>query len=76
MKYVLKNQLEIHDRRDICECNGSNKTINKRKQGKSLLKKIPGGIRCYKEHGIKYTFKRFLEHLGIPMGIGLEIRDK
>ena len=36
-----------------------------------LLKKIKGGIRCYKDHGIKYTFKRALEHLGIPMGIEL-----
>lgn len=28
-------------------------------------RKIRGGIRCYKEHGFKYTFLRTLEHLGL-----------
>lgn len=28
-------------------------------------RKIRGGIRCYKEHGFKYTFLRILEHLGL-----------
>ena len=37
-----------------------------------FIKKVPGGIRCYKEHGFTYTFKRALEHLGIPMGIKMQ----
>lgn len=28
-----------------------------------IPRKIRGGIRCYKEHGFKYTYYRFLEHL-------------
>ena len=36
-----------------------------------ILQKFYGGIQCYKEHGVKYTLKRTLEHLGIPMGIEL-----
>ena len=37
-----------------------------------FLRKIHGGIICYQEHGFTYTFKRTLEHFGIPMGIKLE----
>lgn len=33
-----------------------------------------GGIQCYREHGFKYTVKRTLEHLGIPMGV--ELKEK
>lgn len=39
-------------------------------------RKIFGGIQCYKEHGLKYTLKRTLEHLGIPMGIELYKSNK
>ena len=28
-----------------------------------IPRKIRGGIKCYKEHGIKYTFNRMLVHL-------------
>jgi glycosyltransferase involved in cell wall biosynthesis len=33
-------------------------------------RKVRGGVRCLKEHGIKYTAKRVIEHLGIDMGTG------
>ena len=33
-----------------------------------LPRKCRGGIRCFQEHGITYTMKRFCEHLGIDMG--------
>ena len=36
-----------------------------------IPRKLHGCIRCYKEHGVKYTAKRAMEHLGIPMGIEL-----
>ncbi len=40
------------------------------------LKKIKGGIQCYKEHGFIYTVKRTLEHLGIPMGMEMEKNER
>lgn len=33
-----------------------------------LPRKVRGGIWCLHDHGIKYTTKRFIEHLGIDMG--------
>jgi len=30
-----------------------------------LPRKIRGGIRCYEEHGLRYTLKRVLHHLGL-----------
>ena len=33
-------------------------------------RKIRGGLRCYQDHGISYTIKRTIEHLGIDMGTG------
>lgn len=38
----------------------------------NVSQKIVGGIKCYNEHGLKYTLKRTLEHFGIPMGIKLK----
>ena len=32
-------------------------------QGNRVIKKIKGGIQCFKEHGFKYTFNRGLVHL-------------
>ncbi len=31
-------------------------------------RKIRGGIRCFRQHGVVYTAKRVLEHMGINMG--------
>ena len=33
-------------------------------------RKIRGGIHCIQQHGLVYTVKRVLEHLGIDMGTG------
>ncbi len=33
-------------------------------------RKIRGGIHCFRQHGVDYTVKRILEHLGIDMGTG------
>ena len=33
-----------------------------------LPRKIRGGIRCIRQHGVGYTARRVLEHLGIDMG--------
>ena len=30
-----------------------------------IPRKIRGGIRCYKEHGMRYTWRRLKEHLHI-----------
>ena len=51
-----------------------NNELNAIKQSKSyrigcmitfLPRKIKGGIRCFKEHGIGYTFRRALYHMGL-----------
>ena len=31
--------------------------------GAKIFRKVRGGVRCYKEHGFRYTAHRFLEHL-------------
>lgn len=36
---------------------------NNQKSYSFILKKIRGGIRCYKEHGLRYTIKRTLYHM-------------
>ena len=33
-----------------------------------LPRKIRGGYRCYQQHGLTYTMKRTIEHVGINMG--------
>ncbi len=35
-----------------------------------LPRKIRGGYRCYQQHGLTYTAKRAIEHMGIDMGTG------
>lgn len=35
-----------------------------------LPRKIRGGCRCYQQHGLAYTIKRAIEHVGIDMGTG------
>lgn len=34
------------------------------------IRKMHGCILCYKQHGLLYTLKRFIEHCGIDMGTG------
>ena len=33
-------------------------------------RKIRGGYHCLEQHGMLYTIKRFIEHMGIDMGTG------
>ena len=33
-------------------------------------RKLRGGIKCFRQHGVDYTAKRVLEHLGVDMGTG------
>ncbi len=33
-------------------------------------RKIRGGVKCFRQYGLVYTYKRTLEHFGIDMGIG------
>jgi len=54
----------------------ANPIVEKPQTNNRIARKIRGGIRCYHEHGFKYTFKRSLEHLGIPMGIKLQKKYK
>ena len=39
-------------------------------------RKIRGGIKCFRQHGVIYTAKRTLEHLGFDMGTGDFVRKK
>ena len=71
LRWLIQNE-------DIITVSANNRKRNvkwvqpEQKNLKYFLKKISGGIQCYKDHGIIYTFKRALEHLGIPMGIELK----
>ena len=39
-------------------------------------RKIRGGIKCFRQHGVVYTAKRVIEHAGIDMGTGDFVRRK
>lgn len=40
-----------------------NKTLIEKKYSNKVIQKIDGCIKCYKEHGLKYTLKRIYLHL-------------
>ena len=70
-KYDLIRMQAMHDK-IMCDFNAMQNSISFR-IGRKITwfpRKVRGGIRCLKEHGLTYTAKRCIEHMGINMKTG------